>query len=108
CKDDSMFYYREKKLSFTKLEDVEKRAEQAIRKKIPFLFHWRGGYLTREMLQELLMSLQKAAGKKERYIKVNINWPQAVLWVEFEEKEPAEEVVMEEANEGESSNFIKE
>ncbi|MDD2960327.1 MAG: transglutaminase domain-containing protein [Lachnospiraceae bacterium] len=107
CRDDSMFYYREKKLSFTKLEDVEKRAEQAIRKKIPFLFHWRGGYLTREMLQELLMSLQKAAGKKERYIKVNINWPQAVLWVEFEEKEPAEEVVMEEANEGES-NFIKE
>ena len=47
CPDGNHFYYREKKLSFTKLEDVYKRALQAAKKGREFTFHWRGGYLTR-------------------------------------------------------------
>ena len=38
-----IFIYREEKRSFTKLEEVERRAAQAIRKKQPLIFHWRGG-----------------------------------------------------------------
>ena len=45
---------KEKKLSFTRMEDVSKRALQAIRKNKELIFHWRGGYLTREVLAEIL------------------------------------------------------
>lgn len=45
CSDGEHFYYKEKKLSFTKAEDVSKRALQAVRKNKPFLFHWREGIL---------------------------------------------------------------
>ena len=101
CEDGDRFYYREKKLSFTKPEDVEKRAAQAIRKGNPLIFHWRGGYLTREVLQELLKCLGSAAEAKERHARVSLNWPQAVLQVQFPEAAPVEDVVMEEANEEE-------
>ena len=43
-------YYKEKKISFTKMEEVAKRAEQYAKKGRGFLFHWRGGYLTKEVL----------------------------------------------------------
>lgn len=101
CGDGDHFYYKEKKLSFTKLEDVSKRALQAIRKGKPLIFHWRGGYLTREVLAELLALLEQAAKQKERHVRISLNWPQAVLSVVFDEQEVAEPVVMEEANEGE-------
>ena len=49
CTADKGYYYRP--LSFTKPEDVENRARQALRKKQPhFVFHWRGGGLNREIL----------------------------------------------------------
>jgi len=64
CTDGSHFYYLEKKLSFTKQEEVKKRATQAAKKKKPFLFHWRGGYLTREILKELLIGIEEAAKEK--------------------------------------------
>lgn len=100
CADGDHFYYKEKKMSFTKTEEVGKRAAQAVRKGIPFIFHWRGGYLTREVLEELLCQLEQAAQKKENHAAVSLNWPQAVLRAEFIERAPGE-VVVEDANEGE-------
>ena len=101
CGDGTHFYYREKKLSFTKTEEVAKRAAQAAKKGRDLVFHWRGGYLTRDALTELLTLLGEAAKQKEKYAKVSLNWPQAVLKVTFVEETPSGEVTLEEANEGE-------
>lgn len=102
CKDGDHFYYREKKLSFTKTGDVAKRALQAIRKGKMLIFHWRGGYLTREMLTELLRLLEETARQKEKHARTSLNWPQAVLAVEFIDEIPGEDLQVENANEGES------
>ena len=59
CTDHDHFYYKEKKLSFTKTEDVYKRSLQAAKKGKTLTFHWRGGYLTREVLNELLGLIRK-------------------------------------------------
>ena len=61
CAASDRFYYREAKLSFTKVEDVVKRAQMAIRKGLPFVFHWRGGPFTREVLIQLVQALEEAA-----------------------------------------------
>lgn len=91
CADNDSFYYKSAKMSWTKVEDVENRAGQALRKKQPyFLFHWRGGYLTREILLELAEALQRAAAKKNKSVRFSVNWPQAVVLAFFlEEPEPA-------------------
>ena len=60
CGDHEHFYYKEKKLSFTKKEDVYKRSLQAAKKGRVLIFHWRGGYLTKEVLKELLELIRKA------------------------------------------------
>lgn len=99
CTDGGKFYYKEKKLSFTKYEDVAKRAAQAVKKKKELLFHWRGSYLTREVLQELLNTVQQEAEKKGMAAYVSLNWPQAVLVVNFRAEDSTERLVMEEANE---------
>ncbi|MDO5415681.1 MAG: transglutaminase domain-containing protein [Lachnospiraceae bacterium] len=104
CGDGDHFYYKEKKLSFTRMEEVGKRALQAAKKGKPFLFHWRGGYLTRPVLEELLKVLEQAGRQKEKYARVRLNWPQAVIHVTYEPGRPAEEVTLEEANEGESAS----
>lgn len=101
CDDGDHFYYKEKKISFTKTEEVKKRGLQAAKKGKPFIFHWRGGYLTKEILKDLLDALDEAAKEKGKYLRVSLNWPQAVLHAEFSEKLPEQTVVMEEANEGE-------
>lgn len=101
CTDGDHFYYKEKKISFTKVEEVKKRALQAAKKGKPFIFHWRGGYLTREILNELLTVLGEAASEKGKYLCVSLNWPQAVLYADFSEIVPEQAVVIEEANEGE-------
>ena len=101
CGDGEHFYYKEKKISFTKVEEVKKRAVQAAKKGKPFIFHWRGGYLTREVLKELLEALDEVAKEKGKYLRVSLNWPQAVLHAKFAEILPEQAVVMEEANEGE-------
>ena len=101
CADGDHFYYKEKKISFAKIEEVKKRALQAAKKGKPFIFHWRGGFLTRDTLKELLDALDEAAKEKGKYLKVSLNWPQAVLHAEFSEILPEQAVVMEEANEGE-------
>lgn len=101
CTHGEHFYYKEKKLSFTKMEDVAKRSLQAIRKGKPLVFHWRGGYLTREVLSELLVLLEQTAKQKDRHARTSLNWPQSVLHVTFSDRVPAEELIVEEANEGE-------
>ena len=102
--DGGHFYYKEKKLSFTKMEEVYKRSLQAAKKGRVFTFHWRGGYLTRDVLQELLETIRLAGKEKGKTPIVSLNWPQAVLRLEYREEEPGKQppqVVFEEANEGE-------
>jgi Transglutaminase-like superfamily. len=98
CHTDEYFYYKEKKLSFTKMEEVSKRAIQAIRKKKPFVFHWRGGTPTREILSQLLMVLEDCARQKEIHSVITINRSQMVIQVKFVPKEQTEEVLFEESS----------
>ena len=102
CTDGDHTYYREKKLSWTKYEEVRKRAAQAVKKGKVLIFHWRGGYLTKEVLRELFEIFHEEAAKKDKYAYLSLNWPQAVLQVRFDTEVPQQEIRMEEANEGES------
>ena len=89
CTDADGFFYRTEKLSFTKPEDVEKRIDQACRKKREtYVFHWRGGYLTREVLSDLCQRIEHAAAKREKGVEIFVNWPQAVLQVRFTDRKP--------------------
>ena len=63
------------------------------------LFHWRGGYLTKEVLQELLSIFSEEAKAKQSF--VSVNRAQAVLRVRFQEGAGEEQIEMEEANESE-------
>ena len=101
CTTSDGFYYRVKKLSFTKIEEVENRALQAAKKGNELIFHWRGGALNRETAAQMLKAFKEAGEKKGKYPRAAINWPQAVLLVEYLSELPAEELVTEEANEGE-------
>ena len=101
CTASDGFYYRVKKLSFTKIEEVEKRALQAAKKGKELIFHWRGGALNRETAAQMLKAFKEAGEKKGKYPRAAINWPQAVLLVEYLSELPAEELVTEKANEGE-------
>ena len=101
CENGEHFYYKEKKLSFTKMEDVRKRSAQALKKGRVLIFHWRGGYLTREVLMELFQIMEEEAVKKEQHVKISLNWPQAVMKISFEKVLKSAAVIVEEANEGE-------
>ena len=103
CEEGDHFYYKEKKLSFTKTEDVYRRALQTAKKGRVFTFHWRGGYLTKAVLEELLELIQKAGKEKQKNARISLNWSQAVLRFDYVEDhgEVEPEVVVEEANEGE-------
>ena len=74
---------------------------QAAKKGKVLVFHWRGGYLTKEVLNELLDLIRKAGMEKEKTAMVSINWPQAVLRVQYADIKVQESVMLEEANEGE-------
>lgn len=101
CSDADHFYYKEKKFSWTTTEEVQNRTKQAVKKGKDLLFHWRGGYLTKDILKELLEVFDKEARAKGKRALVSVNWPQAVLRVRFEEGVGEEMFEMEEANEGE-------
>ena len=101
CTDNDHFYYKEKKLSFTKEEDVYKRSLQAAKKGRTLTFHWRGGYLTKEILNELLTLIRKTGKEKNKTAIVSVNWPQAVIRLHYTEAQTQERITMEEANEGE-------
>lgn len=101
CTDSGHFYYKEKKLSFTKYEDVRKRTAQAVKKQRDLLFQWRGGYLTKEVLQDFLDIFREEAEKRNKFAYLSLNWPQAVLLVSFREEASTDNVILQEANEGE-------
>jgi len=97
CTDGNHCYYKERKLTFTKLEDVAKRCLQAIKKDRTFTFQWRGGYLTKAVLEEMLQIIYDTAKSKERHSRISVNWPQAVLRVKFFQESVLETVEMEDA-----------
>lgn len=101
CDDTNASYYIKKKLSFTKMEQVRSRAAQAVKKGRTLTFHWRGGYLTKEVLEEMLDIIREEAAKRQKYPRIFLNWPQAVLRLTFEEEPAAAQLEMQEANEGE-------
>jgi hypothetical protein len=102
CSEGEHFYYKEKKLSFTKQEDVAKRCQQAIKKGKVLTFHWRGGYLTKAVMEELLQIIAEAAKGKNRHSQVFINWQQAVIRVKFIEEQVEDSVRIEDAYEEEN------
>lgn len=103
CSDSGRFYYRETKLSFTKTEEVSNRVRQAMKKNRTLVFHWRGGYLTRDTLAEITALIRSAAGETGKTAEIRVNWPQAVFHIE--PKLNAEETVtLEQANEGEEAD----
>ena len=102
CTDGDNFYYKTAKLSWTKEEDVAKRVDQALRKKKEsMIFHWRGGYLTREKLGDLMAVIGPAAAKREKGVTYAINWPQAVIKLYF--TAPDAETVIETAQADEAA-----
>lgn len=120
CEDNDGFYYKEKKVSWTTFDEVRNRTRQAVKKGKVLLFHWRGGYLTREVLKDILDIFEEEAAAKNKISYTSVNWPQAVIRARFEEKvaedegahmeldeavnvemEEAMHIEMEEANEGE-------
>lgn len=102
CSEDNHFYYKEKKLSFTKEEDVEKRCRQAIKKGKVLTFHWRGGYLTKAVLEELLHIIAETSREKSMHSQVSINWQQAVIRVRFIQEKLEDTLKMEDAYEEEN------
>ena len=100
CTDGKRFYYRS--VSFTKPEELEKRLAQALRKKQPlFVFHWRGGGLNRDTLQQLLALAGRLAAERGKRASCSVNFPQAVIQLEFSEA-PQESITIQQANEAEA------
>lgn len=82
CTEDKGYYYRS--ISLTKTEDVANRVRQALRKKQKqFVFHWRGGGLNREILNEILEGAAAEAGKKGLQVSCAVNVRQAVIQLDF-------------------------
>ena len=102
CTDGDHFYYKEKKLSFTKMEDVQKRCQQAVKKGKVLTFHWRGGYLTKEILEEIFSIVAKEGKEKGMHSKVSYNWAQAVFRISYKIETTKDEVFVEDAYEEES------
>ena len=74
---------------------------RSVKKGKTLLFHWRGSYLTRAVLEEMLAIFREEAENRQKHASVSINWSQAVLLVSFRDELPEQQVRMEEANEGE-------
>ena len=75
-----------------------KRSLQAAKKGKALTYHWRGGYLTREMLQVLVDNMRRAGSEKNKTMLLQINWPQAVVRVQYQELQVEESIQMEDAN----------
>lgn len=103
CTDGNHFYYREKKLSFTKPDEVYGRARQAAKKGKTLVFNWRGGHLNREMLRKLLDLMEQAGREKDKTARVSLNRAQAVFCVSYTSEKVLPCLVEEQANEEEDS-----
>lgn len=102
CVDSDNYYYKLKKLSWTTLDEVRKRAAQAVKKGRPLVFNWRGGYLNRDIMRELIDIFEEEAHKKDKQSIVSVNFAQAVIRVRFEAGTQAEDYEIEDVNEGEN------
>ena len=101
CTDGRAFYYRN--VSFTKPEELEKRLQQALRKKQPvFIFHWRGGGLNRQILSELLALAGTLAQARGKQASCSVNVPQGVIQLQFSDA-PEPDITIQQANEGEAA-----
>ena len=84
-------------------QELEKRLAQALRKKQPlFVFHWRGGGLNRDTLQQLLALAGRLAAERGKRASCSVNFPQAVIQLEFSEA-PQESITIQQANEAEEA-----
>lgn len=107
CSDADHTYYREKKVSWTTYDEVRNRTRQAVKKGKTLLFNWRGGYLTREVLGDLIKIFGEEAEAKNKKIHCSVNWAQAVLRVNFSEDFATEEIEMEDAAESEKDDVTE-
>lgn len=107
CNDGEHFYYKEKKLSWTTLDEVRNRTRQAVKKGRHLLFHWRGGYLTKEVMRDILDIFSEEASAKGKTVRASLNWQQAVISASFVEG-GADEMLTEEVNPDGDSVKIKE
>ncbi len=84
CTDGDGFYYRA--ISLTKMEQVDSRIRQTLRKKKEHLvFHWRGGGLNRSILEEIIQLGKTAAAEKGKVLRCSVNVAQAVIQLDFGE-----------------------
>ena len=74
---------------------------QAAKKGKILTFHWRGSYMTKEVMTECLKIFEEEAIKKEKHALVRINWSQAIVQVSFEKELSNEQLIEDKANEGE-------
>ena len=82
CTDGDGFYYR--RISLTKMEQVDSRIKQALRKKEGHLvFHWRGGGLNRTILAEILDIARTQAAAKGKAVACAVNATQGVIQLDF-------------------------
>ena len=98
CGDNKNFWYREKKLSFTKEEELQSRIAQYVRKKKPLVFHWRGGYLTADIIRKIADMVRIEAEKKQLSPGIRINRGQSVVQIDFLAAPPEEDVTLQQAD----------
>ena len=104
CTDGDGFYYRT--ISLTKREQVESRVKQALRKKQPhFVFHWRGGGLNREILQQLTAAAQQLAQEKGKAVQCAVNVAQSVIQFDFL-AETAADITLQQPDEGQETDTL--
>lgn len=101
CSDGKNSYYIRKKLAFTKEEDLRKRALQYAKKEKVLVFLWRGGYLSGERIKEICAVIDEAAAEKEKQARVFVNHAQSVFMAMFDRNVPEQNLIYENANEGE-------
>ena len=107
CGDSRRCYYRENRLALTKAEDVGKRLNAVVRKGQPhFVFQWRGGYLNRDILGEILEAAALAAAKKKKNVYMSMNPGQMVIELTLKDSENGgceeknRDICVEQADEG--------
>ncbi|MDO4460706.1 MAG: transglutaminase domain-containing protein [Clostridia bacterium] len=99
CTDGDHFYYKEKKVSWTTLDEVRKRTKQAVKKGKTLLFHWRGGYFTKEIFADIVEIFKEEAELRDKQAICSVNVPQAVVKVYFVDGKGEEKTEIEHADE---------
>lgn len=101
CSDGRHSWYNEKKLAFSDIEKIRSRAAQALKKDKTLVFRYSGGYLTREIIGEIFNILSEEGNKKGKHPVLSMNLPQSVFQLSYTQEQPAQELRLENANEGE-------